>query len=98
MGFLSRLFGSGKDQSPPRIVTHEAFDGAIRVIESPAGWSPEWEASEEQREGDGFNVIGLKYVLPLAPRRLILRAKIYTLSEPPPDSRNTDFREVLGPL
>jgi hypothetical protein len=101
MGFLSRLLGGGKP--PPRwepsVAAHEAFDGAIRVIEAPRG--PGWERAQESRQGDGFTALVLKYILPVAPAPLVLLAKIYTNAEdrPAPEGpATTDWRAIFRPL
>jgi hypothetical protein len=101
MGFLSRLLGRGKPPAKwePPVVAHEAFDGAIRVIETPRG--PGWERSEDGRRGDGFTVMVLKYILPATPAPLALLAKVYTNAEdrpPPDDPAATDWRRIFGPL
>lgn len=94
MGFLSRLFGSSKSQ--PRVLAHVAFDGAIRVIETPT--SDGWKIAEDHRSGDGFTVRVLKYVLPLQPMPLALLAKIYTSAEAPPEPASTDWRTTFQAL
>jgi hypothetical protein len=101
MGLLSRLFGGGKPPAPwnPSGVAHVAFDGAIRVIETPRGEG--WRHFEESREGEGFTVMVLKYILPAQPAPLALLAKIYTNGEgwePPKDPATTDWREIFRPL
>jgi hypothetical protein len=99
MGFLSRLLGGGKPPAPPSVVAHVACGGAIRVIETPRG--PGWEQAEDGREGDGFTVMVLKYVLPASPAPLVLLAKIYTNlpgAPPPQDPSTTDWREIFRPL
>lgn len=98
MGFLSRRRGGDK-RAAPGLVAHVAFDGAIRVIETPRGDG--WQHSEQSREGDGFTVLVLKYILPAAPAPLALLAKIYTFGEdrtPPEDPATTDWRGVFRPL
>jgi hypothetical protein len=101
MGFLSRLFGGGKPPPKwaPSVVAHLAFDGAIRVIETPRGEG--WQRFEESRQGDGFTVMVLKYILPATPAPLALLAKIYTNAEdrpPPEDPSATDWRQIFRPL
>lgn len=77
----------------PRIVTHEAFDGAIRVLEAPG--SADWKISEERSEGEGFTVRMLKFE---KPRQLELLAKIYTLTNgaAPVAPERTDWRSVFA--
>jgi hypothetical protein len=105
MGFLSRLFGGGKaaatppKQRPFDVVAHVAFEGAIHVIETPLG--KDWQHDEDARDGDGFTVMVLKYLLPASPTPLALLAKIYTTSAgftPPQDPALTDWRAIFGPL
>jgi hypothetical protein len=101
MGFLSRLFGGAKPPAPwtPRVVDHVAFDGAIRVIETPRGEG--WTYTEESREGEGFTVMVLKYILPASPAPLALLAKVYTHADgwaPPADPSTTNWRQVLRSL
>ena len=101
MRFLSRLLGRTKPEArwQPGLVAHEAFGGAIRVIETPR--SAGWQHAEESRQGDGFTVMVLKYLLPAAPAPLALLAKIYTNAEdrpPPQDPATTDWRLIFGPL
>ncbi len=100
MGFLSRLLGGGKPPATwePRVVAHVAFDGAIRVIETPRGEG--WQHFEESREGQGFTVLVLKYILP-GSSPLALLAKIYTNGEdwaPPQDPSTTDWRQIFRAL
>jgi hypothetical protein len=101
MGFLSRLFGGTKPPAKwePSVVAHTAGDGAIRVLDVPRG--PGWEHAEDAREGDGFTVVVLKYILTAAPAPLALLAKIYTNDEdrpPPADPSATDWRQIFRPL
>ncbi len=100
MGFLSRLFGAGPPTTwNPSVVAHVAFDGAVRVIETPRGDG--WVPSEESREGAGFTVMVLKYILPATPAPLALLAKVYTHGEdaaPPADPSTTDWRQIFRPL
>jgi hypothetical protein len=100
MGFLSRLFGAKPPAKwNPSVVAHVAFDGAISVIETPRG--EEWQHFEESREGEGFTVMVLKYILPASPAPLALLAKIYTNGEdwaPPADPSTTDWRPIFRPL
>jgi hypothetical protein len=101
MGLLSRLFGGGKPPAPwkPRVVAHVAFEGAVRVNETPRGEG--WQYFEESREGEGFTVMVLKYILPASPAPLALLAKVYTFGEswaPPEDPSKTDWRQILRPL
>jgi hypothetical protein len=95
MGFFSRLFGIRPPQ--PTVVVHEAFEGAIRIFETPRGEG--WEYREDARQGDGFSVMVLKYWLPATPTPLGLLAKIYT-NEPgvPQDPLPPEWRKILGPL
>ena len=105
MGFLSRLLGGGKATRPPPeqrqfdVIAHVAFEGAIHVIETPLG--KDWQHDEDAREGEGFTVMVLKYILPAAPTPLALLAKIYTTSAgfaPPQDPALTDWHAIFGPL
>jgi hypothetical protein len=101
MGFFSRLLtsASGKAHHQPRILAHIAFDGAIRVFESPT--SEGWQNSENHRAGDGFTVMVLKYILPMSPMPLALLAKIYTVEgtrDPPEDPKTTDWRAAFQAL
>ncbi len=101
MGFLSRLFGSAPNKAPqqPRILAHIAFEGAIRVFESPT--TEGWQNSEDQRRGDGFTAMVLKYILPMSPMPLALLAKIYTHDGDrarPDDAANTDWRSAFQAL
>ena len=99
MGFLSRLFGgSSSARQPPRIVAHSAFDGAIRVFEVPT--SAGWQSAEDERRGNDFTVVVLKYILPMEPMPLALLAKIYTLEEEaaPQDPTATDWRAAFQAL
>lgn len=101
MGFLSRLFGAGRPPAKwnPSVVAHVAFDGAISVIETPRGEG--WQHFEESRQGEGFTVMVLKYILPASPVPLALLAKVYTNGEdwaPPTDPSTTDWRQILQPL
>ena len=102
MGFLSRLLGGGKTprkQRPFDVIAHIAFEGAIHVIETPLG--KDWQHEEDAREGDGFTVMVLKYILPASPTPLALLAKIYTTEPgytPPEDPALTDWRAIFGPL
>jgi hypothetical protein len=102
MGFLSRLLGGGKRAAQhyePSIVAHVAFEGAIHVIETPL--SKAWHHDEDAREGEGFTVMVLKYILPASPTPLALLAKIYTTAAgwtPPEDPALTDWRVIFGPL
>jgi hypothetical protein len=79
------------------VVVHEAHGGAIRIFETPRGAG--WGFVEETREGDGYTVMVLKYLLPATPTPLVLLAKIYThapdvtLEAGPPD-----WRDALGAL
>lgn len=91
MGLLSNLF---KGETPKRasIRFHEAFDGAIRVYEAPTG--QEWSCEEDIREGDGFVVMVLKYLLPGDPMSTVLYAKSYLLHKDlgaPPDPSSTNW-------
>lgn len=98
MGLISRLLGRRQDDAPGTLV-HEACGGAIRVFGVPAG--PEWCAQEDQREGDGFVLDVLKYVLEAEPFPLTLSAKVYTLQAeegPPEDPVATAWAEVFGEL
>jgi hypothetical protein len=105
MGLLSRLLGRDKgartppEQRPFDVVAHVAFEGAIHVIETPLG--KDWQHDEDARDGDGFTVMVLKYLLPASPTPLALLAKIYTTSAgfaPPQDPALTDWRAIFGPL
>ncbi len=91
MSLFKRLFRKAPAEKP-RIVAHAAFDGAIRVFETPTGEG--WKHDEAAREGDGFAVVVLKYVLDAQPGPLALLAKVYTLKDdqpPPPDPHSTDW-------
>lgn len=109
MGFWSRLLGRlpGRPAGAPArlakgrfsIISHVAFGGAVRVLEAPLGEG--WEYDENQREGDGFTVMVLKYLLPASPTPLALLAKIYTVQPgyaPPEEPERTDWRAAFGPL
>jgi len=102
MGFLSRLFGRGAaapNEYRPSQIVHEAFGGAVRVFEVPKG--KEWHWDEDARDGEGYTVMSLKYILPASPMPLGLLAKIYTIKEGfslPDDPATTNWREVLGVL
>jgi hypothetical protein len=109
MGFLSKLAGKllrSEGAPPPRlakgrfsVISHVAFDGAVRVLEAPLGEG--WAYDEAEREGDGFTVMVLKYLLPAEPTPLALLAKIYTVEPgytPPEDPERTDWRMAFGPL
>jgi hypothetical protein len=95
MGIFSRIFRS--KPAEPSVVVHEAHGGAIRIFETPRGVG--WGSVEETREGDGYTVMVLKYLLPAPPTPLVLLAKVYThgpdvtLEATPPD-----WREALGAL
>lgn len=78
MGLLSKLFKSDASKRSA-IRYHEAFGGAIRVMEAPT--APEWSATEDQQEGDGFVKIVLKYIFPAEPMPTALYAKMYVLHE-----------------
>lgn len=80
-------------------MAHVAFDGAIRIFEAPT--SEGWQIDEQQRSGDGFTAMVVKYVLPMDPIPLALLAKIYTVDSdrtPPEDPSTTDWRAVFQPL
>jgi hypothetical protein len=100
MGFLSRLFGvKAPAKWEPAVIAHAAFDGAINVIETPRGEG--WKQFEESRQGEGFTVMVLKYILPVQPAPLALLAKIYTNDEgwaPPEDPATTNWREIFRAL
>jgi hypothetical protein len=95
VGFFSRILGA----RPPQlsVVVHEAFEGAIRIFETPRGNG--WQYREDARQGDGFTVMVLKYWLPATPAPLTLLAKIYT-HDPgvAQDPLPPDWRNILGPL
>jgi hypothetical protein len=91
MGLFSKLF-KGNASDAPAIRYHEAFGGSIRIMEAPT--APEWRATEDQQEGDGFIKIVLKYIFPDEPMPTILYAKMYVLHEDlgaPPDPSSTDW-------
>ncbi len=91
MGLLSRILRTSEKKAP-RIRFQEAFDGAIRVYEAPTG--PAWSCEEDIREGDGFVVLVLKYILPGDPLLTVLYAKRYLLHEDlgaPPDPSSTNW-------
>ncbi len=100
MSFFSRLFGSSSPaKAPSRIRVHIAFDGAIRVLETPA--SEGWQIDEDQRRGADFTVRVLKYILPMDPMPLALLAKIYSVeggAAPPRDPATLDWQSVFGAL
>jgi len=112
MGFFSELVGKllGSKAAPPErlakgrfsVISHVAFGGAVRVLEAPLDEG--WEYDEAQREGDGFTVMVLKYLLPASQTSqtpLALLAKIYTIEPghaPPEDPERTDWRMAFGPL
>lgn len=76
MGLLSRLFKS--DASKRSVIRfHEAFGGAIRVMEAPT--APKWRTTEDQQAGDGYVKIVLKYIFPDQPMPTVLYAKMYVL-------------------
>ena len=109
MGVLSKLVGKllkSPAAPPPRlakgrfsVISHVAFDGSVRVLEAPLDEG--WQYDEAEREGDGFKVMVLKYLLPATPTPLALLAKIYTIepgSTPPEDPERTDWRAAFEPL
>jgi hypothetical protein len=101
MGFFSRLLGGAKPPAKwePSVIAHTACGGAIRVLEVPRGSG--WEYAEDERQGDGFTVLVLKYILPATPAPLALLAKIYANDEdrpPPGDPAATDWRQIFRPL
>ena len=97
MGWFSKLFG-GESGAPatPKIVVHEAFDGAIRVFEVPT--ADGWQYREDSRDGDGFSVMTLRYSHPGEPMPLVLMVKIYVLSGPAEAPEHTSWSEAFGPL
>lgn len=98
MEWFKKLFGQSKGESEPalKIVVHEAFDGAIRIFEAPV--EPGWGYTEDERSGDGFTVMVVKYMLPAEPFPLVLVAKIYTLAYPPEVPADTDWPEAFDTL
>ena len=97
IGLLSRILGIRRQPAKPAIVAHEAHGGAIRIFETPRGEG--WGYEEDAREGDGFTVMVLKYVLPATPTPLALLAKIYTHHPAgAPEPKAPDWREALGAL
>jgi hypothetical protein len=100
MGFFARLFGgSSSSKQRPRILAHIAFGGAIRVFETPT--SEGWRNTEDQRQGEDFAVMVLKYILPMEPVPLALLAKTYTAQgagAPPQDPSSTDWRAAFQAL
>ncbi len=89
MGLFSRL-SKITGAKAPAVRVHEAFNGAIRVYETPLG--SEWSADEAFEEGDGFLKYVLKYKLPGEPLSMVLSAKLYVLHEDlgaPPDPAST---------
>jgi len=97
MGFFSRILGIRPKPAKPSIIAHEAHGGAIRVFETPLG--EDWGYQEDSREGDGFTVMVLKYVLPATPTPLALLAKVYTHHPASaPEPRAPEWREALGVL
>lgn len=98
MGLFSKLF-KGDASDRPTIRFHEAFGGAIRVLEAPT--APEWRATEDQQEGDGFIKIVLKYIFPEEPMPTVLYAKMYVLHEElgaPTDPSLTDWSAEFDTL
>jgi hypothetical protein len=98
MGFWSKLLGT-EARKPHQldVLVHEAFGGAIRVFEVPTAQG--WQYVEDQRRGDDFTVMVLRYGLPMQPMPLTLIAKIYTLEgRAPEDPQSTDWRAVFGGL
>ena len=94
MGLFSKLFAGAEEPAlvaEPKIGAHIAFDGAIRVLEAPAGEG--WRDDEIKRRGEGFKVIALKYVSNDAPVPLALAAKLYTHDpeRPPPPPLERDW-------
>ena len=99
MGWLKKLFGGQKAASPRRefaVLTHEAFGGAIRVIEAPT--ADTWVWDEAERSGDGFTVMLLKYLHPAEPFPLALMVKIYTLAYAPEPPADTDWPAAFDGL
>jgi len=102
MGLLSRLLGGRRgatERTRFSIIAHVAFEGAIHVTEAPVGAA--WEYDEDERDGDGYWAMTLKYILPEAPSPLALLAKIYTIKrgfQRPALPGASDWRESLGPL
>jgi hypothetical protein len=95
------LLGGSKPEAKwePSVIAHTAGDGAIRALDVPRG--PGWEHAEDARQGDGFTVVVLKYILPATPAPLALLAKIYTNDEGEPlpeDPAATDWRRIFRPL
>lgn len=98
MRLFSRLLGKQQDQLPNTLV-HEACGGAIRVFGVPNGEG--WYSQEDEREGDGFVVNVLKYVLDAEPFPLTLSAKVYSLPAregAPEDPAATDWISIFGSL
>jgi hypothetical protein len=92
MSLWSRLFGQS---AKPKIVAHIALDGAIRVFEAPT--SDGWQVSEDQRAGDGYTAMVLKYQR----GTFALLAKIYTIDAdrtPPEHPQTTDWRAAFASL
>lgn len=97
MGLLARILRGRPKPPRPSVVVHEAHGGAIRVFETPRGAG--WGFQEDAREGDGFTVMVLKYVLPDKPTPLALLAKIYTHHpSAAPAPTEPDWRAALGTL
>ena len=100
MGWFDRWFRPKTPAETPRkseIRVHEACGGAIRVFGVPT--DPAWQSGEDQREGDGYVVQVLRYILPDQPSPLALLAKVYTLDDgAPEDPGDTDWRASLGGL
>lgn len=100
MSFFSRLFGSSPPaRAQPRLRAHIAFDGAIRVFETPT--SEGWQIAEDQRRGADFTVMVLKYILPMEPMPLALLAKLYTAdggAAPPRAPATVDWQSAFGSL
>lgn len=95
MGLFSKLFKKAEPKQH-KVLVHEAFGGAIRVFESPTDEA--WQVYEDSREGDGFVVMVLKYVLPTQPAPLVLLAKIYTLDYAPEPPSEANWAVDFEPL
>jgi hypothetical protein len=85
----------GRRRPKLSVVVHEAHGGAIRIFETPRGEG--WGYQEDAREGDGYTMMALKYLLPVRPTPLLLQAKIYT-HDAAPEPKAPDWREDLGGL
>lgn len=91
-------FDAGTPMKVPKLRAYEAFNGAVRVLEAPAGKA--WEVDEDGRQGQGFLAMSLRFIRPAEPAPMALLAKIYTLIDgtKPNDPAATDWRSAFAPL